>query len=331
MADIEALKQNTNLLNFILNDNPTCRAKRSGTTTQLSPCPFCNKGIKTPHFSVYEQSNSFATFGCTKNGINGGSIIDYLMATRNIDKAEATKMLCDINGIAFNEPTAREQREKPQEKKPSKEELQQASEFIEQGIKQMQEQDKQKLADYLSSRNIDKAAIDKYNLFIANERVYIPIYEQGIPIAYIGRAIDSNAKLRYKNSSGTMQPFNIDYLSTEAAEESEPLFICEGIFDAISIEEQGKKAIALNSTSNVNKLINAIKSHQDTASKYKFIIATDNDKARTRCKRRANSRIDKAKHSKQLFENTKQLQGRKRVVQRHPKRNILRLNRAEHI
>lgn len=306
METLEQVKNKISIVDYVQRYTSNVQLKSLGNNNyRVNPCPIC--GHKD-HFTLYGETNTYTSFN---NCCEGGDIIKYMEEVEGIPFFEAKAKLYSITNTPLEEykPTARKQQEKPQEKKPSKEELQQVSEFIEQGIKQMQEQDKQELANYLNSRNIDKAAIDKYNLFMAkdeanNERVYIPIYEQGNPIAYIGRAIDSNAKLRYKNSSGTMQPFNIDYISTEAAEEDEPLFICEGIFDAISIEEQGKKAIALNSTSNVNKFLDALKEHKDTASKYKFIIATDTDEARTRCKRKTNSRINKAKHSKQLFEDT---------------------------
>ena len=63
------------------------------------------------------------------------------------------------------------------------------------------------------------------------------------------------------------------------------MFICEGVFDAITIEEQGFKAIALNSTNNLNKFIEAVKENIENAKTYKFIIATDTDKARNTSKR----------------------------------------------
>ena len=67
----------------------------------------------------------------------------------------------------------------------------------------------------------------------------------------------------------------------EKAKENEAIYICEGVFDAISIEEQGKKAISLNSTQNKTKLIEAIKENIDNAKEYIYIIASDNDEART--------------------------------------------------
>lgn len=322
MDELDQLKSQVNLLNYITQHNPSCKVRRVGINTQISPCPFCNKGVKSPHFTIYEQSNSFASFGCERNGVKGGTIIDYLMATENIDRGDAIKKLHEITNTPFNTRQAQEkQPQKPQEKKPSKEELQKINEFVSKNLEAFlkNSEAQAELLGYLATRYIGEEAIYKYHLFLREDaqgqkRVYIPIYEQGQAVAYIGRAIDSNAQLRYMNSQGTIQPFNIDYLSKEAETEDEPLFICEGVFDAISIEEQGKKAIALNSTQNVDKFCDTIKKHLETAKQYKFIIATDNDEARTKGKRETSNRTYKAKHSKQLFEDTNLLQGRKRVV-----------------
>lgn len=312
MDELEQLKNQVNLLSYITQRNPSCKVKRTGQTTQISPCPFCNKGIKSPHFTIYEHSNSFASFGCERNGVTGGTIIDYLIATENIDKPEAIKRLHEITNTPFNPRQAQEkQPQKPQEKKPSKEELQELNEFIKKQLDEfVQNQDEQdEVYTYLKTRNLDEEAIFRYNLFLKEDtknrkRLYIPIYEQGQAVAYIGRALDDNPQYRYMNSQGTIQLFHIDYLSKDAEQENEPLFICEGVFDAMSIEEQGKKAIALNSTQNASKFIEAVTKHKDNLSNYKFIIATDNDEARTTCKRRDNKRTYKLKPSKHLFADT---------------------------
>jgi replicative DNA helicase len=59
----------------------------------------------------------------------------------------------------------------------------------------------------------------------------------------------------------------------------EIIFLCEGVFDALSFEELGYPAISINSTSNSSKLIDLIiqnkQKHKDTI----FSIAFDHDKA----------------------------------------------------
>ncbi len=287
MQDIEAVKNKVNLLNYILADAPQSKAKRSGTTTQISPCPFCNKGTRTPHFAVYEASNSFNSFGCELNGVKGGTIIDYIMARENLDQKEAVKKLYQITNTPFEEakPTKAPTLEVAKPSR-SQEELDQINKFCLDGYDKMQNKDK--LKEYLASRKISEDAISKYHLFVSKELVkgkefvVIPIFEEGEATSFVGRNLDKTDAFRYRNSKGTTSLFNKQYLKKKAEQDNELLFICEGVFDAISIEEQGFKAISLNSTSNVSKFIGAVKKDLETAKLYKFVIATDTDEARTK-------------------------------------------------
>lgn len=301
MQNIEVVKSKVNLLDYILSDAPQSRIKRSGTTTFLTPCPFCNKGIRTPHFQIYEQSNSFYSRGCKLNGKEGGSIIDYIMAKDNLDQKEAIKKLYQITNTPFEEAKPRQSLEmQRQEKKQDQAEIEQINKFCLDGFNKMQSKDK--LKEYLASRKISEDAISKYHLFVNKELekefVIIPIIEDGKAMAYIGRNLNKEDAFRYKNSKGTIDLFNKQYLQKQADAEQELLFICEGVFDAISIEEQGLKAISLNSTSNTKRLIEAIKKNIETAKTYKYIIATDTDEARTKSKRGTTNRTNKVKHSK---------------------------------
>lgn len=57
---------------------------------------------------------------------------------------------------------------------------------------------------------------------------------------------------------------------------AENVFVCEGAFDALSIIEAGQAAIALNSTSNVDKLLEQLEQQPTPAT---LIICLDNDEA----------------------------------------------------
>ena len=63
--------------------------------------------------------------------------------------------------------------------------------------------------------------------------------------------------------------FNEEYMSLE----NEIIFICEGIFDSLSLEELGYKSISLGGVVNQNKLIDLLNK------KNVFVIAFDNDEA----------------------------------------------------
>ena len=57
------------------------------------------------------------------------------------------------------------------------------------------------------------------------------------------------------------------------------IYICEGWADALSFEDVGKKAIALHSTQQINKLKEYIEKNTFTSSKYTYMLCCDNDEA----------------------------------------------------
>ena len=87
-ADIEAF----DLEAYILQTEPGARAKHSGAQTIINPCPVCGHNddfaITGYLWQCFSESNA--------TGINGGSIIDYLMARKGITKQEALE---EFNGI----------------------------------------------------------------------------------------------------------------------------------------------------------------------------------------------------------------------------------------
>lgn len=95
---------------------------------------------------------------------------------------------------------------------------------------------------------------------------------------YIGRSIDPNTpkafqKLNPSKAKGAESPgiFNSRVLYTQDVQE---IFVVEGVFDALSIAEAGGVAIALNSASNRDALLSAMKGQRTTAT---LILCKDND------------------------------------------------------
>lgn len=77
---------------------------------------------------------------------------------------------------------------------------------------------------------------------------------------------------KYKNMKGIpIRFFNDRYLIENG---TDIIFIVEGIYDALSVEEVGKKALALNSISNIDSFVGLCKKYM---SKKIFIIGFDND------------------------------------------------------
>lgn len=71
---------------------------------------------------------------------------------------------------------------------------------------------------------------------------------------------------------GTEPIFNLQALYSS----SKPCFVCEGQFNAISIEQAGGRAIALGGTSGINKLVLQLKAKRPAGT---LIISFDNDEA----------------------------------------------------
>ncbi len=95
----------------------------------------------------------------------------------------------------------------------------------------------QKLVNYLVDRNVD---LDKCEFYFSLEekfinRVIIPFYRNGKLIYWQGRSIMPDDKQRYENAPASREAiiFNIDKLNTY---ERTPLFVTEGVFDAMMVD-----------------------------------------------------------------------------------------------
>lgn len=275
---LNEVKQKVSLLEYIKGQGH--KVKKAGTGKyRVNPCPLCNHN---DNFTIFESSNSFNCFSMNK----GGDILTYMQEAEHLSFEDAKKKLYELANIPLEEQDrSNKSFVAPIKKEIDTAKLEAINKFVIDGYQktQNQENQKKKLTEYLQSRSIEPGAIEKYHLFISKEdgtdRVYIPILEDGKAISYIGRAIEKNASLRYKNAPGKMQPFNLEYIKQEPGAEQELLFICEGVFDAISIEQEGYKAIALNSTQKKDNFIEEIKENLETAKQYKYVIATDKDEA----------------------------------------------------
>ena len=106
----------------------------------------------------------------------------------------------------------------------------------------------------------------------ASPRLIIPTSKY----SYLARDTRENlTKIQKKYSKskvGAVQIFNVESLHTA----EKPIFVVEGEIDALSIIDVGGEAIALGSTSNVNKLLEILERKKLTQP---LIISLDNDKA----------------------------------------------------
>ena len=127
-------------------------------------------------------------------------------------------------------------------------------------------------------------------------RYFFPVIDADEDVTYFISRIDAKAEVpegmdisnKYRNLTGKeIRLYNDRYLlAPNLAGNS--IFICEGVFDALSFEEIGYNAIALNSATNKNKLIEIMEKQLGKAPLlYKgktFVICADNDNAGNKLK-----------------------------------------------
>lgn len=80
----------------------------------------------------------------------------------------------------------------------------------------------------------------------------------------------------------------------DEAMKNELVFVCEGWCDALSLENEGYKSVALNSVAGVNKFINMIQEVKDYQSKI-YVIALDNDKSGKEARQKLQDELQKLK------------------------------------
>lgn len=308
MDELYEVKSKINLLQYIQSVYDLGKSTKTSGGLLFKNCPMCNstssKTGDAGHFFVNDSTNSYSSFtGCCK----GGSIIDFIMEYYNLDTKEAIEKAKDIAGIKrsgdvkqmydnnkrlanVSNSNTQQSKEEADKKEYIRE---QKKQFILNGIQQQTEEQKQKLYEYLESRNLSKTLVEKYKLFYSNNvyedktqgiegtpRMVIPVFMNGQPFSYVARAltkVDSNIKALNSAMTGQM-PLNIECLKEEP-KENKFIYICEGWADTFSIEETGNKSIALHSTQNVKKLLEYITQHKQTASKYFYVLCGDNDEA----------------------------------------------------
>ena len=309
MDELEEVKSKINLLEYIRNTYNLGKETKASGGYLFKNCPMCNstssKSGDAGHFYINPNTNSYSSFsGCCK----GGSIIDFIMEFYKVDKKEAIEKVKDIAGIRRSggnnqmnnntKPNTNSQKNKQEETRKEAEKKDfirnQKRQFIIDSLAKQSPENKQKVYEYLESRGISKEIGDKYHLFISNEvyedkstgtegtsRIVIPIYYGNEPISYVARALtDVQGRAKALNSAGTQMPLNIEYLRNEIQKGHDKcIYVCEGWADALSFEDVGKKAIALHSTQQINKLKDFIEANKFTASKYVYMLCCDNDEA----------------------------------------------------
>lgn len=252
--------------------------KREGKTYRVNPCPVCGHN---DHFTIYPETNSYSSFsGCCQ----GGSIYKFLQEVEGLSENAAFERLHELAGepLRTAKEDFRENKKSAKPHRPIKAEGKapgQAANYTA-WINELYHKQTEQEKAYFIKRGVPKGLIEKYKLCIADmedgKRAILPVWANGEVVFYTARALMKDQEPKYKNARGTAPLFNIEYIKTAA--KGETIVITEGIFDALSIEAEGYKAIALGGTQHAGKLIKAIEESPE-AKGIIFLTAFDNDEA----------------------------------------------------
>ena len=131
-------------------------------------------------------------------------------------------------------------------------------------------------APYFTGRGLSDEIVRRFGLVVENGYAVLPVFAEGVCRSVCRRAIDPAVEPRYQNSRGAMQLWNSAAMERAAGE---ALFVTEGIFDALSLEELGFPAVALCGAANTGKLVQKIDEYVPVAWPEKMILAGDSDAA----------------------------------------------------
>lgn len=129
---------------------------------------------------------------------------------------------------------------------------------------------------YFTGRGLSDETVRRFGLVVENGYAVLPVFAEGVCRSVCRRAIDPAVEPRYQNSRGAMQIWNSAAMERAAGE---ALFVTEGIFDALSLEELGFPAVALCGAANTGKLVQKIDEYVPVAWPEKMILAGDSDAA----------------------------------------------------
>lgn len=139
---------------------------------------------------------------------------------------------------------------------------------------------------YLIARKLSKDTVERFGLGFDNiqKMIVIPVTAE----YYVARSINPEAKIRFKNPVGV----KVELFNKKALYEypGEPVFIVEGAFDALSIEEAEGHAVALNSCSNARLLLGAL---DERKTESPLILSLDKDEGGQRAEEELTRELEK--------------------------------------
>lgn len=250
-------------------------------------CPFCGHGRGGDGIILnQDQGGKFHCFGCDKNG-DAIDIYQHLKGITDFNTAFAE--VANLYGLTIEAPTPTKS---PAELTPE-EKQRRIDSMAAADIRRAQaNQSHPDYIAYLKQRGISPELAHFFGLgFIPDWRHPKTVTEGKNPppsprliiptgkvnyTARLTRSAQNDTEEQYKkqkvNGAGV---FNAAAIKNS----TRPLFIVEGEIDAISFYAVGGQAVAIGSTSNVNKLLQELEKAGRQRTREPFIIALDNDDA----------------------------------------------------
>ena len=261
-------------------------------------CPFCgsgtHRGNKSDGALKVFADNGWTCFACPPpagKDHNSGDVLDLIQQVKGVGFDDALQIGLEYLGKPGN-MVQKAVHKQPKQSEPAEDYTQ----YYNTCRSRLMDPESSKYPDaieYLAvKRGISEKTAERFKIGYDPEadplnapggigKVKCPCRRIIIPVNssyYIGRRIDDvNDKRVVNNAGGKTGIFN-----EEALQKSDVIFVVEGAFDAMSIEEVGQSAVATNSTSNTNKLIESVKASGTSAM---FVISFDNDENAETAKR----------------------------------------------
>lgn len=141
-------------------------------------------------------------------------------------------------------------------------------------VKQNQTNQPAELLEWFSTRGIPEQAVKAAHIFLFEGRAVFPVSRHGTWVSWCGRALQDGVTPRYRNSAGKMGIWGVDALFSQTGQ---PIAVCEGILDAMSLQLCGCKAVALCGAGNTGRLIQELQNLPGSLPP--LIFAGDDDEA----------------------------------------------------
>lgn len=304
-ADIDRIKTEIDLVRYV-SQVLGLEPKRVGVDKwRFNPCPVCGGN---DHFTVSFNGEAWL-YHSFAECCDGGSIIDFVQQFEGKQDFKAA-----INHLSGQYPwirsgmdnqTLTKQRQKPKSKAKKKDaaplpdmrvdfellhrNMPDDNYFTRRGIgRDVQDEYLLCTVDRGFDRFIDEYAelIDQKNPHTSLYKHFIPVIDPDGSVRHFLPYLDKDAAAhmdekppKVRNLTGRQARFFNDRYLIKPHFDNGYIFVCEGVFDALSLETIGYKAISINSVSNVRRLSDMIQRNKDKYKDITFVVAFDNDDA----------------------------------------------------